>query len=78
MTIITGIKDATYLAQFLGKKIAIKGALPNQYYIFPILVSIHYEKTVQVKDSDGELYTFTWDACESPYVILMDHEVILK
>jgi hypothetical protein len=78
MTQLTGIKDAEYLAQFLGKKIAIKGALPSQFYVFPLLAEIHYDKTVKVKDSEGTYHTFTWSACESPYVILMEKDVVMR
>jgi len=68
MTTLTGIKNAEYLAQFLGGRIAIQGT-HSTYGIFR-LVSIHADKSVHVEDSQGTRYKFPWEQCENPYIIL--------
>jgi hypothetical protein len=80
MIILSGIKNAEYLAQFLGKKIAIKSlADPSKYFLFPRLFSISDDRTVVVKDAKGTPYTYPWDACENPYILLQtDVEIIIK
>ncbi len=76
MSNLSGIKDAEYLAQFLGKKIAIKSEVRyDKYYIFPLLSEIHYDGRVIVKDTNGLEYEFTWEDCFNPYVILLEPNI---
>lgn len=69
MTIMTGIKDAEYLAQFLGKLIAIKSRDALRFDIYH-LTAIFAGKTVQVTDKQGDTYFFEWSECENPYLVL--------
>lgn len=81
---ITGIKDAEYLAQFLGKKIAIRVG-PQEpikvtfcYWVYR-LESIHANGSVVVKDTSGRMFAYKWTDCENPYVILADDkEIVIK
>jgi hypothetical protein len=66
---LTGIKDAEYLASFLGKRIAIR-VDKNAYELYPILYSICENGSVEVKDSAGNKIMKFWSDCENPYVIL--------
>ena len=53
MTTLTGIRDAQYLAQFLGGKIAIRIGPTDpikatySYWVYPSLESIHANKVVK-------------------------------
>lgn len=78
MTTLTGIKDAQYLAQFLGKKIAIRTDDPNVYELYPVLSAIFAGEVVMVVDSNGDTHHFSWDQCQNPYIILMDKEIVIK
>lgn len=80
MSTLNGIHDAQYLAQFLGKRIAIRDAQnPNKYYLYPKLFAIFCNSLVRVEDSKNEQFTFEWEQCESPYIILnTDVEVEIK
>lgn len=79
MTTLTGIKDGMYLAQFLGKKIAIQDERnPNKYYLYPELVSIHSAKYVTVRDMNNQIESFSWSRCENPYIILQDKEIEIR
>jgi len=80
MTTLTGLKDAEYMAQFLGKKIAVKSSkYPKRYYLYPMLYSINADREAQVLDTDDNLHVFQWDDLENPYILLIqDVEVILK
>jgi len=79
MTTLNGVRDAEYLAQFLGKKIAVRDAQnPNRYFLYPELVSIHSNKLAHVKTRDGIELIFSWDYLENPYIVLTDAEVIVK
>lgn len=81
MTILTGIKDGEYLAQFLGKKIAIRVGpkeprpITFMFWIYPSLESIHANEMVVVKDSSGRLLSYKWSECENPYIILTDPQI---
>jgi hypothetical protein len=74
MTIITGIRDATYLAQFLGKRIAIKTG-ENKFDIYPTLHAIFANHVVWVLDAEHLLHVFEWEDCENPYIILTDPRI---
>ena len=80
MTTLTGIKNAEYLAQFLGKKIAVRDAHnPKRYFLYPKLYAIYANNLVDVETSDGMLLKFSWNYLENPYIIIMpDIEVIIK
>jgi hypothetical protein len=79
MTTLNGIHDAQYLAQFLGKKIAVRDAHnPNKYAIYPTLYGIFSSGRVLVRDSQNHNRLFNWDRCESPYVILQNKEIEIK
>jgi len=78
MTILNGIHDAEYLAQFLGKRIAIKTSVPNKYDIY-YLSAIFANRVVQVADKSGQTFFFEWNECENPYVIVIeDVEIEIK
>jgi hypothetical protein len=70
MTIMTGIKDGEYLAQFLGKKIAIKEN--DTVSIYQRLEAVFARGDVFVTCSKGITYKFKWDQCENPYMVLTD------
>ena len=76
MTTFNGIHDAQYLAQFLGKKIAVRDAHnpnkydPNKYAIYPKLYAIYSDGLAHVMDKDGHILIYSWDYLESLYVIL--------
>lgn len=74
MTTLTGIKDAQYLAQFLGKKIAIHVG-KDYYWIYPYLQAIYAHEVVEVKDSEGRLFGYDWKDCESPYILLTNSNI---
>jgi hypothetical protein len=79
MTTLTGIKDAQYLAQFLGRKIAVKTTRPDVYELYPMLYSIHANRTVTLRDKEEKEYTVSWDELENPYILIQQGiEVILK
>ena len=73
MANLSGIKNAEYLAQFLGKKILIRVEQGKQdkFALYPILYNIDADHNVQVIDSEDRLHTFTWEQCENPYMILI-------
>jgi hypothetical protein len=78
MTKMTGIKDAQYLAQFLGKKIAIHvggNVGKNSYWIYPSMESIHANGSIVVKDKEGRLFGYSWEDCENPYVLLTNSNI---
>jgi hypothetical protein len=74
MTTLTGIKDAQYLAQFLGKKIAIQMG-KNRYWIYHSLSEIHANGIVKVKDSKGVTFLYTWEDCENPFILLTNSNI---
>jgi len=79
MTTLNGIHDAQYLAQFIGKKIAVRDAHnPNKYAIYPKLYAIYSDGLAHVMDKDGHILIYSWDYLESPYVILQDKEIEIK
>lgn len=85
MTTLTGIHDAEYLAQFLGKKIAIRVG-PKEpvkttycYWLYPELWDIFANGSVVVRDSEGRLFGYKWEECENPYILLQeDVEIVFK
>lgn len=78
MSILSGIHDAEYLAQFLGKRIAIKTSDPNVYELYPVLYSICSNHSVEVQDSGGNKHLKFWSDCENPYIVLLDKEIEIK
>ena len=76
MSQLTGIRDADYLVQFLGGRIAIQGT--NSVYGIFTLVSIHADKSVHVEDSKGTRYKFPWEQCENPYILLTDPRITVE
>lgn len=80
MTTLTGIKNAEYLARFLGKKIAVQDEKnKKKYYLYPKLYSITCRGDVLIEDKEGIMHTFRWERCENPYVVVQpDIEVIIK
>ena len=66
---MTGIKDAQYLAQFLGKLIAIKARDALRFDIYK-LTAIFSIGTVEVTDKSGGTHFFEWSECENPYLVL--------
>lgn len=73
MANLTGIKNAEYLAQFLGGKIIIRQ--DEKLYLYPILTAIYAWNQVEVEDSNRIRYKFGWKQCENPYLILTDHRL---
>lgn len=68
---MTGIRNARYLADFLGKRIAVQDSTnPNKYYLYH-LTAIYADHLVQVTDKQGQTYFMTWEECENPYVIII-------
>lgn len=75
---LSGIKNAEYLASYIGKKIAIK-VDKDKYDIYPMLMSIHANRMVVVQTKSGRMFAFSWDVCESPYILLQsDVEITIR
>lgn len=78
MSNLTGIRDAEYLAQFLGKRIAVQDKEnPNRYHIRK-LWAINSDEYAIVLDKDGKNDIVQWSRLENPYIILGNPHMILE
>lgn len=68
-TILTGIKSSCYLAQFLGRKIAVKRS-ENEYDIYNCLWAIYANQTAVVRDKEERETVVSWEKLENPYILL--------
>ena len=69
------MRDPSYIAKFLGKKIVVK--VGERYYLYPKLVSILHTGMATVADPQGNIINVNWEQLENPY-ILIDTEVDIE
>lgn len=69
------MRDPSYIAKFLGKKIVVK--VGEKYHLYPKLVSIIHTGMATVADNQGNIINVSWEQLENPY-ILIDTDVEIE